>query len=82
MTTTEFEQRLTAVEQELAQLKAKIASAPSPNNWVEAIAGSFANDPIFDDAMRLGRKWRDSHRPKSKARAKTIRRIASRKPGK
>ena len=25
-----------------------------------AIVGTFANDPIYDEAMRLGREWRES----------------------
>ena len=70
MTTAQMEKRLTAVEEELAKLKAQIAAAtPNPNNWVEAIAGTFANDPIFDEAMRLGRKWRKSE-PFKAARSK------------
>ena len=63
MTTAEFEKRLTAVEQELAHLK------PKPNSkihWWDKIAGKFANDPAFEEAMRLGRKWRESQRPKSR----------------
>ena len=63
MTTAQVESRLTALEQEVARLKVQIATAPTRgNNWIEAIAGTFANDPIFDDAMRLGRKWRQSQR--------------------
>ena len=26
----------------------------------QAIVGTFANDPIYDEAMRLGREWRES----------------------
>ena len=71
MTTTELEMRLTAVELELARLKTQIALAPPrQNNWIEDIAGTFANDPVFDEAMALGRKWRESQRPKP-PRAKT-----------
>jgi hypothetical protein len=83
MTTTELEKRLTAVENELTRLKNQIASAPiNPDNWVEAVAGTFANDPIFDDAMRLGQKWRQSHRAKSSAQKSSLRRPRSRKNSK
>lgn len=69
MTTAQVELRLTALEQEVARLKAQIAVSPSRgNNWVEKIAGSFANDPVFDDAMRLGRQWRLSQRPQGTRR--------------
>ena len=71
MTIAQLESRLTTLEQEVARLKVQIASAPtSGNNWIEAIAGTFANDPIFDDAMRLGHKWRQAQRPKTR-RAKS-----------
>jgi hypothetical protein len=26
----------------------------------QAIIGSFAEDPLYEEAMRLGREWRDS----------------------
>jgi hypothetical protein len=30
----------------------------------QAIVGTFADDPIYDEAMRLGREWRESqHEP-------------------
>lgn len=65
MTNTQIEKRFTAIEQGLARLEAQIAAAPPHrDNWVKAIAGTFANDLIFDEAMTLGRQWRESHRPK------------------
>ena len=69
MTTAQVESRLTALEQEVARLKAQIAMAPNTNNWVEEIAGTFANDPIFEEAVRLGRKWRQTE-PVKAARSK------------
>ncbi|HVX86960.1 MAG TPA: hypothetical protein VH253_19405 [Phycisphaerae bacterium] len=80
MTTAQVESRLLALEQEVARLKAQIAAAPNGTNWVESIAGTFANDPLFDEAMRLGRKWRQSEPYRaarsgpSTARAKRLRR--------
>ena len=74
MTSAQIESRLIAREREVARLKAQIALAPNRgNNWVEAVAGTFANDSVFDDAMRLGRQWRQAQRPRS-------RRSKSRKP--
>jgi hypothetical protein len=67
MTAAQVESRLSALEQEVARLKAQVAMAPSrAHNWVEAIAGTFADDPIFEDAMRLGRKWRQAQRPRGR----------------
>ena len=60
---TQIEARLSAVEKELARLRAAVEQTGTP--WWEQISGTFANDPIYEEAMRLGRKWRESQRPKS-----------------
>lgn len=56
-----LEQRIEALELEVSQLKAVIENqaAPEQLGW-RRIIGSFANDPAFDEAMRLGREWRKS----------------------
>src|SRR5439155_24994507 len=33
-------------------------------HWVDTVYGAFANDPDFLEAMRLGRKYRESLRPR------------------
>jgi len=72
MTTVEMEKRLTAVERELAELRSRVMiPATSPNHWVEKMAGTFSSPnarAAFDEAMRYGRKWRESQRPKSRKR--------------
>ena len=74
MTTAEIEDRLKVVEQEVAQLKARALIPPtSPNHWIEKIAGTFsapADRVAFDEAMRLGRKWREAQGPKPRKRRK------------
>lgn len=67
MSDNNLEERLTAVEKELARLRAVVEQSAKP--WWEQIRGTFANDPIYDEAMRLGRKWRESQRPKLRKRA-------------
>jgi hypothetical protein len=66
LATTTLEERVTAVEQELAQLKQQLqAVAPTaPVPWWEKIAGTFADSEHYDEAMRLGRQYRESLRPK------------------
>lgn len=59
MATSSMEKRLSALEQEVERLKAQLDTRP----WWEKVAGSFANDPMFDEAMRLGREYRESLRP-------------------
>ena len=69
-----LEQRLAAIEAEVGRLKAKVNRKAAPHKpWWEVIAGSFAHDPMYEEAMRLGREWRESFRPKSKKRKKAAR---------
>jgi hypothetical protein len=56
-----LEARVTTLESELAQMKQILSSflvkeAP----WWLKVAGSFENDPNFDDAVRFGQEWRKS----------------------
>jgi hypothetical protein len=71
MTLAEIESRLKALEQRMDQCTGVLPprGAPATNKrWVEEVWGAFANDPLFDEAMRLGRKWREADRPKAKAK--------------
>ncbi len=70
-----LEQRLTALEAEVAMLKNANGAKPVDDRpWFEMIYGTFANDPHYEEAMRLGRKYRKSTKPKSKKKkAKTAR---------
>ena len=72
MTTTELENRLTAIEQELAQLRQERNAKPHPAEALEATHGTFENDEAFKEATRLGRKWRNSvdAKPRRKSKAK------------
>ena len=72
MATVELEKRVAALEAEVAKLKATIKTPTEANDlpWWERIAGSFEGDPLYEEAMRLGREWRESFRPKSARRKK------------
>lgn len=59
-----LEQRLAALEAEVARLREKVEAIPvEDGRWWNKIAGTFADDPIYEEAMRLGREWRESFRP-------------------
>ena len=55
-----LEERVAHLEAEIAQIKNKIKNDSSSKPWWEQIAGTFADNPAHDEAMRLGREYRDS----------------------
>lgn len=64
MTTEMLEERLRAVENEVASLKQKLVadkSQMSTDSW-KKIFGSFAKSEGFEEAVRLGREYRESLR--------------------
>lgn len=72
MAAVKLEDRVAALEAEVARLRVKVegqAGAQVP--WWKQIRGSFANDPAFLEAMRLGREYRESLRPKPRKRKKS-----------
>ncbi len=69
MATVSLEARVTALEAEVARLKEKVEPAPELP-WWEKIYGSFAGDPLFEEAMRYGREYRESLRPGPRKRRK------------
>jgi len=67
-----LEERVAALEAEVARLKAKVEgeSSTTTKPWWKEIWGTFANDPMFLEAMRFGREYRESFRPKPTKRRK------------
>ncbi len=63
-----LEARIVSLETEMEQLKDLLKNGQSANtkkrDWLDDIWGSFANNPDYDKAMELGRKYRESLRPK------------------
>lgn len=65
MTVASIEERVAALEVEVARLKQQIEALNKPSGpWWQEIYGAFENDPIYEEAMRLGREYRESLRPK------------------
>ncbi|MDQ3010024.1 MAG: hypothetical protein M3X11_04900 [Acidobacteriota bacterium] len=78
-----LESRLETVEAEITQLKQHQMGASKTNGlmgdaWIDKIYGAFADDPDYDKAMELGRKYRESLRlkPARKKAKKTAKRPA------
>jgi hypothetical protein len=59
----QLEERLAYLEAEVAKLKSRAENnSPSIPCW-EKIAGTFADNPNYDEAIQLGREYRESLRP-------------------
>ena len=62
---TSLEERVAALEAEVACLKQANPNGAEPQKaWWEEIWGRFKDDPEYEEAMRLGREYRESLRPK------------------
>jgi hypothetical protein len=58
-------ERLARVEDEVLRLARRVTEEPrrEATAWWKTIVGVFKDDPEFDEAMRLGRAYRESLRP-------------------
>lgn len=59
----QLEERLAYLEAEVAKLKSKAENDSASISWWAKIAGTFADNPDYDEAMQLGREYRESLRP-------------------
>jgi hypothetical protein len=50
------------VEREIAELKRRLPAEKSQEDWVDAMSGVFADEPEFDEVVRLGREMREADR--------------------
>lgn len=71
MSAESLEQRVAALEQEVVRLKQRVERNEEP--WWKKWVGAFANDPYFEKAMRYGRRYRESLRPKPRKKRKKTR---------
>jgi phage-related minor tail protein len=63
MSPSKVEERLSKLEAEVTQLKRSILnSADAIKPWWESIVGVFADDPSFEEAIAIGREYRQSHK--------------------
>jgi hypothetical protein len=54
-----LEARVATLEAELAQIKQMLSGfLKKEDPWWLKVAGSFENEPTFDEAVRFGREWR------------------------
>lgn len=65
----DLEKRLQALEQSVKQLQDQVNKVDPDVPWWQKIAGRHADDPVFDEIVRLGREYRESLRPGRKKRS-------------
>lgn len=53
--------RLESRQDALQRLVEERLTSKEQPGW-QAIVGTFTDDPLYEEAMRLGREWRESHR--------------------
>jgi hypothetical protein len=64
-----LESRVATLEAEIEQIKYEKSTSSETNGmpgdaWINKIYGAFADDADYERAMELGRKYRESLRPK------------------
>lgn len=64
MASVSLESRVAALETEVFLLRQQLKT--QKNDTWKRIIGSFANDPLYEEAMKLGRQYRESLRPRAK----------------
>ena len=66
MTAATIEQRIEALEEEVRQLRAAVKKDPGEPPWWERFGGMFKDDPVFDEIVDAGQKYRESLRRPAK----------------
>ena len=60
----DLEHRVALLEKQVARLS-KQNGGENDRAWLDDLYGQFAGDRIFEQAMKLGRKYRQSLRPRA-----------------
>lgn len=81
MTLKELEARVAALEKTVQELQADLGKSPNGKQpWWISEAGRFANDPVFDEIVRLGREYRESLHPDRQKKKTAKKKGAKKKP--
>lgn len=58
-----FEQRLSAVERAVEELKESLRKRGVAANWLERVIGSMKDEPAFCEVVEYGRAFRQANHP-------------------
>ncbi|HVS70582.1 MAG TPA: hypothetical protein VHQ47_04935 [Phycisphaerae bacterium] len=64
MSNKQIIERLNSIQEELDEIRRSVAGG-NGSEW-RAVAGSFANDPLFEKAVKFGAEYRKSLRPRAR----------------
>lgn len=62
MSDNKLERRVEHLESEIQTLRQKLDELSRKKPWWDRIAGTFEKDPMYEQAMKLGRKYRRAQR--------------------
>ena len=65
---TNLEKRIENLEREVQALRSAARREKNRSPWWERLAGTFENDPLFDEMVEAGRKYRKSVARRSNGR--------------
>jgi hypothetical protein len=65
MSKATLEQRLTELEKQLSELKARVEKLDPPKDW-RSVVGMFAGDEVMKRIDEAGRKYREADRRKTR----------------
>lgn len=68
-----LEQRVKELERQVARLREQQGAGPAAGGraWLDDLYGAFAGDAVFARAMKLGREYRKSLRPRPKRKSRS-----------
>jgi hypothetical protein len=58
----EFERRLVALEQAVAEIQRRLVRMPDPDNGLDRVIGSVTDVEAFEEALKYGREFRHADR--------------------
>lgn len=64
MTTQTLEERVATLEKELSEVKLLLKQPRREKDWRRTV-GMFANDPFYEEVIRLGREYREQENQRS-----------------
>jgi hypothetical protein len=60
---TSLDERIKLLENDVTAIKKRLGIAPTEENWIEKITGTFEGDTEFAEIVKLGAELRRADRP-------------------